>query len=91
MDSTRGKELADPVLNFPVRALDFQNMEGSLYLYTMLGGFFLIGRILPLWPTGKVIGKTCHFREIPVMRKERGQTRRGYYGKIVRKSRARTV
>jgi len=31
----------------------------------------------------KIIGKTCPFRESPVMRKGRGQTRRGYYEKIV--------
>ena len=55
--------------------------QGSLYLYTMLGGFFPMGRNLPLWPTGKVIRKTCPFREIPVRRKGRGQTRRRYYGK----------
>ena len=40
-----------------------------------------MGRNLPLWPTEKVIGKNCPFREIPVMRKGRGQTGRGYYGK----------
>jgi len=41
----------------------------------------MMGRNLPLWPTRKVIGKTCPFREIPVMWKGRGQTGRGYYGK----------
>jgi len=59
--------------------------QRSLYLYTMLGGFFRMGRNLPLWPTGKIIGKTCPFQEIPVTRKGRGQTRRGYYGKLFEK------
>jgi len=40
-------------------------------------------RNLKLWPTGKVIRKTCPFREIPVRRKGRGQTGREYYGKLL--------
>ena len=60
--------------------------QGSLWLYTMLGVFFRMGCNLPLWPTGKVIGKTCPFREILVKRKGRGQTGRGYYGKSLKRS-----
>jgi len=41
--------------------------------------------------TTEIIGITCPFREIPVKQKGRGQTRRGYYGKIVRKSQAGTI
>ena len=73
--------------------------QGSLYLYTMLGGFFQMVRNLPLWPTGKIVGKTCPFRKIPVGRKGRGQKKipvgrkgRGQVlWKIVWKGRERTT
>ena len=76
-----------PGWNFQFARLSSRRWKSRIaFLVRNAQGLFWMSRNLPLWPSGKVFGKTCPFREIPVRREIRGQTGRGYYGNCLKRS-----
>jgi len=73
------KRMSDSPIPIPsgLKGTTIAGDQGSLDLYTMLEGFFRMGRNLRLWPWKN----RWTFREILVQRKGRGHAGGGYYEK----------